>query len=76
MAMAMAIRMGTIINHFVKSARWGHYVECLKNSNKCFSCGEAGYLKKNFPKNKDQKAAVPTKLNASNTGDVVWNNLI
>lgn len=50
--------------------------ECLKNSNKCFLYGEVGHLKKDFPRNKDQKAIVSAKLIAANAGDATINNPI
>lgn len=41
---------------FYQNCKRRHSMECLKNSNKCFICEEAGNLKKDYPKNKDQKA--------------------
>ena len=53
------------------SCKRHHTGECLKSSNKCYACGEAGHIKRNCPKVNDKKdnALVLAKLNAVNARD-------
>lgn len=43
-----------------------HAVECWMNNPKYFAYGEQGYIKRNFPKAKEEKR-LPTKLNVEYT---------
>lgn len=68
---------GEKTNPVCPSNRRCHTGECLKSSNKCFACGEAGDIKKNCPKLTETKknASVPAMLNIANARDAARNNL-
>lgn len=63
MTMVMATRIETK-DHFVSTARGDMMGIAWR------------ILKRDCPKNKDQKASIPAKLNAANAGDAARNNLI